>query len=136
MLVLLSGESLFFLREKRKRKGHICLVWERFVRGFGWLELPTDSLSFVGSPWLFQWASRPSLAVDVWWASNLEISSRSSFFRLPYFWDRLFKTLLFEEPLPHLNRMANSIRPFSGLLGWDQGSKPSAVPDIRCCGCF
>uniref|UniRef100_A0A2N9FVR7 GH18 domain-containing protein n=1 Tax=Fagus sylvatica TaxID=28930 RepID=A0A2N9FVR7_FAGSY len=51
-----------------------------------------------------------------------------------------FKTLLFEEPLPHPNRMAslamaNSILPFSGLLGWDQGSKPSAVPDIRCRDC-
>uniref|UniRef100_A0A2N9H3E5 Uncharacterized protein n=1 Tax=Fagus sylvatica TaxID=28930 RepID=A0A2N9H3E5_FAGSY len=31
--------------------------------------------------------------------------------------------------------MANSIRPFSGLLGWDQGSKPSAVSNIGCCGC-
>uniref|UniRef100_A0A2N9HNQ9 Uncharacterized protein n=1 Tax=Fagus sylvatica TaxID=28930 RepID=A0A2N9HNQ9_FAGSY len=30
--------------------------------------------------------------------------------------------------------MANSIRPFSGLLGWDQGSKPSAGPDINSCG--
>uniref|UniRef100_A0A2N9G3F3 Uncharacterized protein n=1 Tax=Fagus sylvatica TaxID=28930 RepID=A0A2N9G3F3_FAGSY len=24
---------------------------------------------------------------------------------------------------------------FGGLLGWDQGSKPSAVLDIGCCGC-
>uniref|UniRef100_A0A2N9IDU3 Uncharacterized protein n=1 Tax=Fagus sylvatica TaxID=28930 RepID=A0A2N9IDU3_FAGSY len=31
--------------------------------------------------------------------------------------------------------MANSIRFLSGLLGWDQGSKPSAVPDIAGCGC-
>ena len=95
-----------------------------------------DSLSFVGTTFPFQWASRSSTAVDVWWASGLVISSGSSFYRLPYFWGRLFKTLLFEEPLPHSNCMTNSIRPFSGLLGWDQGSKPSAIPDIGCCGCF
>uniref|UniRef100_A0A2N9FLE8 Uncharacterized protein n=1 Tax=Fagus sylvatica TaxID=28930 RepID=A0A2N9FLE8_FAGSY len=33
----------------------------------------------------------------------------SSFYQLPYTWGRLFKTLLFEEPLPHPNRMENSI---------------------------
>uniref|UniRef100_A0A2N9ETI0 Uncharacterized protein n=1 Tax=Fagus sylvatica TaxID=28930 RepID=A0A2N9ETI0_FAGSY len=31
--------------------------------------------------------------------------------------------------------MANSIRLLRGLLGWDQGSKPSVVLDITCCGC-
>jgi hypothetical protein len=31
--------------------------------------------------------------------------------------------------------MANPIRLLSDLLSWDQGSKPSAVPDIACCGC-
>uniref|UniRef100_A0A2N9IU88 Uncharacterized protein n=1 Tax=Fagus sylvatica TaxID=28930 RepID=A0A2N9IU88_FAGSY len=30
------------------------LVWGRFVGGFGWLEPPTDSLSFVNMTWLFQ----------------------------------------------------------------------------------
>ncbi len=94
-------------------------VWRWFVGGFGWLEPQTDYLSFVGTAWSFQWAPRPSSAVDVWWASSLGISSNSSVFRLPYSWVRLFKTLLNEEPLPHPNRIANSIWPFSGLLGWD-----------------
>jgi hypothetical protein len=31
--------------------------------------------------------------------------------------------------------MDNPIRLLSGLLGWDQGSKPSVVLDIACCGC-
>ena len=93
------------------------LVWGSFVGGFGWLEPPTDSLSFVGTSWPFQWASRSSPAVDVWWASGLGIYSSSSFFRLPYFWGRLFKTLLFEELLPHPNCLATSIRPLNGLLG-------------------
>ena len=47
---------------------------------------------------------------------------------------------LFEEPLPHPNRMASlakatSIRLLRGLLGWDQASKLAAVPDNTCCGC-
>ena len=67
-------------------------------------------------------------------------SSSSRFYRLPYLWGRSLKTLLFEEPPPHPNRiaslaMANSIRLLNGMLGWDQGSKPSVVPDIGCCGC-
>jgi hypothetical protein len=50
----------------------------------------------------------------------------------------VFKTL-FEEPLPHLNRMAslamsNSIR-LSGFLGWDYDSKSAAAPDIDSRGC-
>uniref|UniRef100_A0A2N9FKY9 Uncharacterized protein n=1 Tax=Fagus sylvatica TaxID=28930 RepID=A0A2N9FKY9_FAGSY len=68
-------------------------------------------------PWPFQWALRPSPAVDVQWASGLGSYSRPSFFRLPYFWGRLFKTLHLEEPLPHPNRMETSIRPYNGLLG-------------------
>ena len=31
--------------------------------------------------------------------------------------------------------MVNPIRLLSDLLGWDQDSKPSGVPDIACCGC-
>ena len=86
----------------------------------------------------FQWASRTSTTVDVLWASGLGTSSGLRFYRLPYLWGRSFKTLLFEEP-PHPNRMAslamaNPIQLLSGLLGWDQGSKPSAVPDIDYCG--
>ena len=116
------------------------LVWGRLVGRFGWLESPTDSLSFVGTTLPFQWASRPSTVVDVWYASGLGTSSNSSFYRLPYLWGRPFKTLLFEEPPPHPNRiaslaMANSIWLLRGLFGWDQGSKPSAVLDITCCGC-
>jgi hypothetical protein len=80
------------------------------------------------------------MAVDVWCASSLGTFSNSRFYRLPYLWGKSFKTLLFEEPSPHPNRMAslvmaNPIRLLSGLLGWDQGSKPSAVSDIGCCGC-
>uniref|UniRef100_A0A2N9EX29 Uncharacterized protein n=1 Tax=Fagus sylvatica TaxID=28930 RepID=A0A2N9EX29_FAGSY len=45
------------------------LVWARLVGGFGWLETPTDFLSVVGTTFPFQWASRSSTAVDVWWAS-------------------------------------------------------------------
>jgi hypothetical protein len=77
-------------------------IWSymgRFVGSFGWLKPPTDSLSFVGMPWPFQWTSRPSPAVDVRWASGLGSYSRPSFFRLPYFWGRLFKTLHLEEPI-------------------------------------
>jgi hypothetical protein len=79
------------------------------------------------------------MAVDVLWALSLGTSSSSRFYRLPYPWGSSFKTLLFEEP-QHPNLMAslaivNPIRLLSGLLGWDQGSKPSAVPDIACCGC-
>ena len=115
------------------------LVWVGLAGDFRWLEPPTDSLSFVGMTFPFQWAS--STVVDVWWASGLGTSSSSGFYRLLYLWGRSFKTLLFEEPPPHPNRMAslamaNSIRLLSGLLGWDQGSKPSAVPNITCCGCF
>jgi hypothetical protein len=79
------------------------------LESLGELEPPTFSLSFVGKIWPFQWATRSSPTVDVWWASGLGISSSSSFYQLPYSWGRLFKTLLFEEPLPHPNRMANSI---------------------------
>jgi hypothetical protein len=115
------------------------LVWVGFAGGFGWLETSTNSLSFVGTTFPFQWASRSSMAVDVLWALSLGTSSSSRFFRLPYPWGSSFKTLLFEEP-QHPNLMAslaivNPIRLLSGLLGWDQGSKPSAVPDIACCGC-
>uniref|UniRef100_A0A2N9G742 Uncharacterized protein n=1 Tax=Fagus sylvatica TaxID=28930 RepID=A0A2N9G742_FAGSY len=39
------------------------------------------------------------------------------------------------QPLPHPDRLVKSIRPLSGLLGWDQGSKSSAFPDIGCGGC-
>uniref|UniRef100_A0A2N9FI19 Uncharacterized protein n=1 Tax=Fagus sylvatica TaxID=28930 RepID=A0A2N9FI19_FAGSY len=38
------------------------------------------------------------------------------------------------EPLPHPNRLEYSIRPLSGSLGWEQGSKPFVVLDIDCCG--
>ena len=110
------------------------LIWGRFAGVFGWLEPPTNSLAFLGKYWPFQWMARSSPAVDVWWASDLGISSSSSFYQLPYSWGRLFKTL-FEEPLPHPNRMANSIWPLVVLLGWDEGSKPYAVLDISCCGC-
>ena len=51
----------------------------------------------------------------------------------------IFKTL-FEEPLPHPNRMAslamaNSIR-LSGLLGWDSDSKSYVAQNIDSHGCF
>uniref|UniRef100_A0A2N9H0U1 Uncharacterized protein n=1 Tax=Fagus sylvatica TaxID=28930 RepID=A0A2N9H0U1_FAGSY len=99
------------------------LVWARLVGGFGWLETATDSLSVIGTTFPFQWASRSSTAVDVWWASGLGTSFSSRFYRLPYLWGRSFKTLLFEEPQTP-NRMAslamaNPIRLLSGLLGWD-----------------
>ena len=123
---------LFFIRSDFVRVG--------LAGGFEWFEPSTDSLSFVGTSVPFQWTSRSSTAVDVWWASSLGTSFNSRFYWLPYLWVRSFKTLLFEEPPPHPNCiaslvMANSIRPFSDLLGWDQGSKPSAVLDIGCCGC-
>ena len=91
----------------------------RSAGGVGWLESPSASLPFVGTNLPFQWAPRPSTAMDVRWTSDLGTSSSPSFYR-PYFWVRLFKTL-FEEPPPHPNRMAflamaNSIQ-LSGLLG-------------------
>jgi hypothetical protein len=46
---------------------------------YGWLEPSTDSLSFVGTTFPFQWATRSSTAVDVWWASGLGTSSSSRF---------------------------------------------------------
>uniref|UniRef100_A0A2N9HSV1 Uncharacterized protein n=1 Tax=Fagus sylvatica TaxID=28930 RepID=A0A2N9HSV1_FAGSY len=67
-----------------------------------WVARASNRLSlFCGTTWPYQWASRSSSTVDVWWASSLGIYSSSSFYRLSYFWGRLFKTLLFEEPLPH-----------------------------------
>uniref|UniRef100_A0A2N9GGF4 Uncharacterized protein n=1 Tax=Fagus sylvatica TaxID=28930 RepID=A0A2N9GGF4_FAGSY len=46
------------------------------------------------------------LTVDVWRASDLGTTSSSRFYCLHYNWGRYFKTPLFEEPLPHPNRMA------------------------------
>ena len=67
---------------------HLSLIWfglvcGRFVGGFGWLEPPTNSLSFLGKYWPFQWMTRSSSAVDVWWALSLGISSSLSFYQLP-----------------------------------------------------
>jgi hypothetical protein len=42
------------------------LVWGRLAGGFGWLESPTDSLSFISATLPFQLVSRPSTAMDVW----------------------------------------------------------------------
>uniref|UniRef100_A0A2N9IYR4 Uncharacterized protein n=1 Tax=Fagus sylvatica TaxID=28930 RepID=A0A2N9IYR4_FAGSY len=85
------------------------LVRGRFVGVFGWLEPPTNPLIFVSKNWPSQCTTRSSPAANVWWASGLGISSSSSLYQLPYSWGRLFKILLFEEPLPRPNRMANSI---------------------------
>uniref|UniRef100_A0A2N9G1L1 Uncharacterized protein n=1 Tax=Fagus sylvatica TaxID=28930 RepID=A0A2N9G1L1_FAGSY len=60
-------------------------VWGRSAGGAGWLESPSASLSFVGTNLPFQWAPRPSTAVDVRWASDLGTSSSLSFYR-PYLW--------------------------------------------------
>ena len=92
---------------------------------------------FVDTSVPLQWASRSSTAVDVWWASGVGTSSSPSFYH-PYLWGWFFKTL-FEEPLPHPNRMvsfamSNSIR-LSGFLGWDYGSKSTAASDIDSRGC-
>jgi hypothetical protein len=57
------------------------LVRGRFAGGFGWLESPSASLSFVGTNLPFQWAPRPSTAVDVRWASVLGTSPSPSFYR-------------------------------------------------------
>uniref|UniRef100_A0A2N9H0X7 Uncharacterized protein n=1 Tax=Fagus sylvatica TaxID=28930 RepID=A0A2N9H0X7_FAGSY len=32
-------------------------------------------------------------------------------------------------------RVSSDYPTLGGLLGWDQGFKPAAVPDIGCCGC-
>ena len=61
------------------------LVWGRFAGGFGWLESPSASLSFVGTNLPFQWAPRPFTAVDVQWTSSLGTSSSPSFYR-PFLW--------------------------------------------------
>ena len=99
-------------------------VWWRSAGGYGWLESPSASLPFVSTNLPFQWAPRPSTAMDVQRTSDLGTSSSPSFYR-PYFWVWLFKTL-FEEPSPHSDRMAflamaNSIR-LSSLLGWNYDS--------------
>uniref|UniRef100_A0A2N9FJY8 Uncharacterized protein n=1 Tax=Fagus sylvatica TaxID=28930 RepID=A0A2N9FJY8_FAGSY len=102
------------VREIVTRDGPIMVAWpfpspfpsRRLAGDFGWFEFPTDSLSFVGTPFPFQWASRSSTTVDVWRASDLGTTSSSRFYCLHYNWGRYFKTPLFEEPLPHPNRMA------------------------------
>uniref|UniRef100_A0A2N9HGB0 Uncharacterized protein n=1 Tax=Fagus sylvatica TaxID=28930 RepID=A0A2N9HGB0_FAGSY len=44
------------------------------------------------------------------------------------------KLFFLKSPCHNPNRLEYSIRPLSGSLGWEQGSKPFAVPNIGCCG--
>ena len=55
---------------------HLTIVRSGLSRGrlvgiFGWFELPTFSLYFVGKIWPFQWTTRSSPVVDVRWATGL-----------------------------------------------------------------
>uniref|UniRef100_A0A2N9IM21 Uncharacterized protein n=1 Tax=Fagus sylvatica TaxID=28930 RepID=A0A2N9IM21_FAGSY len=66
----------------------------------------------------------------VWAFIPVQVSSDCPNFGVDY-----SKLFLVKSPCHTRIVWKNSIRPLSGLLGWDQGSKSSAFPDIGCGGC-